>query len=123
MQHDVPGFLDHELHDRAEVGYPPFRRLTLFRIEALDENAARQAAGRIAAYARTSPDGLSKVVEVLGPAVAPIARLRGRFRFRVLLRSADRKALRQATGTAMTVLKDLDNRVRVVVDVDPVGML
>lgn len=123
MQHDVPGFLDHELHDRAEVGYPPFRRLTLFRIEALDENAARQAAGRIAAYARTSPDGLSKAVEVLGPAVAPIARLRGRFRFRVLLRSADRKALRQATGMAMTVLKDLDNRVRVVVDVDPVGML
>lgn len=123
MKHDVQGFLDHELHDRAEVGYPPFRRLTLFRIEALDEHAARQAAGQIAAYARTSPEGLSKTVEVLGPAVAPIAQLRARFRFRVLLRSADRRALRQATAAAMTVLKDLDNRVRVVVDVDPVGML
>jgi len=123
MKHDVSGFLDHELQDRAEVGYPPFRRLTLFRIDALDEEVARRAAGKIAAHARTSPEGNSRVVEVLGPAVAPIARLRGRFRFRVMLRSADRKALRQAALAAMTALGELDNRVRVVVDVDPVGML
>lgn len=123
MQHDVTGFLDHELKDRAEVGYPPFRRLTLFRIDALDEEVARRAAGKIAAHARTSPEGASRAVEVLGPAVAPIARLRGRFRFRVLLRSADRRALRQATIAAMAVLGEIDNRVRVIVDVDPVGML
>jgi len=123
MQHDVSGFLAQELQDRAEVGYPPFRRLTLFRIDAIDEGVARQAANQIAAYARTSPDGASRAVEVLGPAVAPIARLRGRFRFRVVLRSADRRALRQATLAAMTVFGDLDNRVHVVVDVDPVGML
>jgi primosomal protein N' (replication factor Y) len=68
-------------------------------------------------------DGVSKVVEVLGPAVAPIARIRGRYRFRVVLRSADRRALRHAALAAMTVFGELDNRVRVVVDVDPVGML
>jgi primosomal protein N' (replication factor Y) len=123
MQHDVTGFLDQELLDRAEVGYPPFRRLTLFRIDALDEDVARSAANRIAAYARSSPDGVSKVVEVLGPAVAPIARIRGRYRFRVVLRSADRRALRHAAVAAMAVFGELDNRVRVVVDVDPVGML
>lgn len=123
MQHDVPGFLDHELKDRAEVGYPPFRRLTLFRIDALDEEVARRAAGKIAAHARTSPEGASRTVEVLGPAVAPIARLRGRFRFRVLLRSSDRRALRHAAAAAMNALGEIDNRVRVVVDVDPVGML
>jgi primosomal protein N' (replication factor Y) (superfamily II helicase) len=123
MQHDVRGFLNHEIQDRAEVGYPPFRRLTLFRIDALDEETARRAAGKIAAHARTSPEGASRAVEVLGPAVAPIARLRGRFRFRVLLRSADRRALRQAALAAMAAFGELDNRVRVVVDVDPVSML
>jgi len=123
MQHDVQGFLNHELADRAEVGYPPFRRLTLFRVEALDEDLARRAAGTIAAHARASAEGASGAVEVLGPAVAPIARLRARYRFRVLLRSADRRALRSAVAAAMSILAQLDHRVRVVVDVDPVGML
>ncbi len=123
IKHDVQGFLDHELADRAEVGYPPFRRLTLFRVDALDEEVARQAAAKVAAYARSSADGMSRAVEVLGPSVAPISRLRGRYRFRVLLRSADRRALRNASAAAMAGIPDIDNRARVIVDVDPVGML
>ncbi|MDI3283614.1 primosomal protein N' [Polyangium sp. 15x6] len=122
-RHDVSAFLEHELADRAEVGYPPFSRLTLFRVDALDEEVARRAAGVIAAHAKTSPEGQSRVVEVLGPAAAPLARLRGRYRFRVLLRAKDRRALRAATAVAAAAIAEIDRRVRVVVDVDPVAML
>jgi primosomal protein N' (replication factor Y) len=122
-QHDVRGFWARELVDRREVGYPPFSRLALVRVDALDEDVAREAAGKLAALARTSREALARRVEVLGPSAAPLARLRGRFRFRVLLRAADRGPLRATLATLLPGIERLDRRVRAVVDVDPVAML
>lgn len=122
-KHDVRAFWDRELADRREVGYPPFARLALLRIDALDEDTARDAAGVLAAHARTSPDALARRVEILGPSVAPIARLRGRFRFRVMLRARDRGPLRAVLTGLLGEIDRVDRRVRVVVDVDPVAML
>lgn len=122
-QHDVRGFLEQELMDRLEVGYPPFTRLALIRIDAADEELARRAGAQIAALARTSPDALARRVDVLGPSPAPIARLRGRFRFRVLLRAKERAPLRAALRALGDVREKADRRVRVAIDVDPVAML
>ncbi|EYF00439.1 Helicase PriA essential for oriC/DnaA-independent DNA replication [Chondromyces apiculatus DSM 436] len=121
--HDVEGFLTRELADREEVGYPPFARLALIRVDAPDEQVARDAIGKLAAQARTSPEGLARRVDVLGPSAAPIAKLRGRFRFRVLLRAAERGPLRAAVAAVMAVKDDVDRSVRVVIDIDPVAML
>ncbi len=122
-QHDVRGFWARELADRREVGYPPFTRLALLRVDALDEEVAREVSNRLAALARTSPEALARRVEVLGPSAAPLARLRGRFRFRVMLRAAERGPLRAALGVVRAGMDRVDRRVRVVVDVDPVAML
>jgi primosomal protein N' (replication factor Y) len=122
-QHDVRGFWARELFDRREVGYPPFSRLALLRLDALDEGAARDAASKLAAIARTSKEALARRVEVLGPSAAPLARLRGRFRFRVMLRAADRGPLRSVLATVRAAMVRVDRRVRAVIDVDPVAML
>jgi len=122
-QHDVRGFLDRELHDRREVSYPPFSRLALLRVDAADEALARGTAARLAACAKASLDGLSRRVDVLGPAAAPIARLRGRFRFRVLLRARERGPLRAVLSAVAAAREGVDRRVRVAIDVDPVSML
>jgi primosomal protein N' (replication factor Y) (superfamily II helicase) len=122
--HDVSGFLERELVDREEVGYPPFTRLALVRLDAVDEAVVRSAAAKLAAHARTTPDGAARRVEVLGPSAAPIARLRGRYRFRVVLRARDRGPLRAAVAAVIDLLRDgFDRRVRVGIDVDPVAML
>ncbi len=121
--HDVRGFWARELADRAEVGYPPFSRLALLRIDALDEDTARSTAGTLAAIARTTKDALDRKVAVLGPSAAPLARLRGRFRFRVMLRATERGPLRAVLRGLSEGLARVDRRVRVVVDVDPVAML
>src|SRR5262249_25048754 len=71
-QHDVRGFGDRELAARREVSYPPFSRLALLRVDALDEHLCRDAASKLAALARTSPEALARRVEVLGPSAAPI---------------------------------------------------
>src|SRR6185437_11043466 len=110
--HDVRGFWDRELRDRREVSYPPFARLALLRVDALDEDVAREGAGRLAAMAKTSPEAMARRVEVLGPSAAPIARLRGRFRFRVMLRAAERGPLRAVLGVVREAIGGLDRRVR-----------
>jgi primosomal protein N' (replication factor Y) len=122
-RHDVRGFWERELADRREVGYPPFSRLALLRVDALDEETARGVAKRLAALARTSKEALARRVEVLGPSAAPIARLRGRYRFRVMLRAAERGPLRAVLGDVHEGMERVDRRVRVVIDVDPVAML
>jgi primosomal protein N' (replication factor Y) len=121
--HDVRGFWARELADRREVGYPPLSRLALLRVDAPDEEMAREAAARLAARARTTPEALARKVEVLGPSAAPIARLRGRFRFRVLLRARERGPLRAVLAGLGDVRDKIDRRVRAVIDVDPVAML
>src|SRR5690606_30167947 len=90
--HDVDAFVERELRDRAELSYPPYSRLALVRIEAIDELSTQREAERLARIARRSaPDG----VLVVGPAPAPIARLRNRFRWRFMLRSRERGPLRE----------------------------
>jgi len=118
MKHDVKGFVAQELEQRREVGYPPFARLALVRFEGADDELARSQADKLAQAARGlgSPD-----VEVLGPTAAPLARLRGKYRHRFLLRSTDRARLHKVLlGVARS---PVDRRVRMAIDVDPVSML
>ncbi len=118
VKHDVKGFVAQELEQRREVGYPPFARLALVRFEALEDEVARSQTERLATAARKwgAPD-----VEVLGPTAAPLARLRGRYRHRFLLRAQDRARLRLVLlGIARA---PVDRRVRMAIDVDPVSML
>lgn len=117
-RHDVAGFIQQEMRDRKELGYPPFGRLALVRLDSLDERAAKLAAERLAAEARrvAPPD-----LVVLGPAPAPLARLRSRYRFHFLLRAPERAPLRKAL---LSIRRSaVDRRVRLAIDIDPVSML
>lgn len=122
-KHDVEGFLEVELEDRREVGYPPFARLGLVRLEAMDESAARRAGEVLAAVAKGHPEVRAGRVEVIGPAPAPLERLRGRYRFRIMVRGAERGPVRAVLHRIAHALRDVPNAVRAVIDVDPVAML
>ncbi len=60
-------------------------------------------------------------VEVLGPTPAPLARLRNRYRYRFVLRAAERKPLRDALLAVARA--SLHRQVRMAIDVDPLNML
>jgi primosomal protein N' (replication factor Y) len=120
-RHDVAGFLDAEMRARKELSYPPFARIVLVRIDAVDENEARKAGAALARAARTAAaDG---GFSVAGPAPAPIARVRNRFRFRVRLMGGSREALRKGALAVHAAVPALSRNVRVAIDVDPVGLL
>jgi primosomal protein N' (replication factor Y) (superfamily II helicase) len=122
-EHDVEGFADRELRLRAELGYPPFSRLALVRVDAPQEAPAREAVEALGRIARHAADERPGDVDVLGPAPAPLSRLRGRYRFRLLLKARSRPPLRAVLFALTEALPRVGRDVRVVVDVDPVSML
>jgi primosomal protein N' (replication factor Y) len=96
--HDYESFYDEEIRARDEVGYPPFARLVSLRVHAGAEADARGATQVLADAARQHPAVREGAVQVLGPAPAPLVRLRGRYHYRLLLKSSDRKLLRNVTA-------------------------
>jgi primosomal protein N' (replication factor Y) (superfamily II helicase) len=123
-KHDVSGFVERELSDRRELGYPPYSRVALVRVDAPTEEAARQACAVLADAARAACAAADLGdVELLGPAPAPVARVRGRYRFRLMLRSADRAHLRSVLLKTDAARGQLPRGVRSTVDVDPVQLL
>jgi primosomal protein N' (replication factor Y) len=118
LKHDVAGFVAYALGDRQALGYPPFSRLAMVRVSALDEGVARSAMQELAEVAKRRAGSHA---EVLGPSPAPIPRLRSQYRFRLLVRAKTRAPLRHVLIGVQEA--KVDRRVRVVVDVDPVSML
>jgi primosomal protein N' (replication factor Y) (superfamily II helicase) len=122
-RHDVDGFLARELADRQELGFPPLTRAALVRVDAVDEDEARLACGALARVALACEPVRAGIVVVRGPAPAPIARVRNRFRFRVMLRSVDRAPLRAVLVAVEEARASLPRGVRASIDVDPVQLL
>jgi len=120
---DEAAFLASELGGRRDAGYPPFRRLVTLRFTGEDETQVAKAATEGADVARAAADGAE--VDVLGPAPAAISRLRGRFRWNVLLKgraSAPLRACAQRTLEAADGAK-WARGVTVSADVDPIEAL
>jgi primosomal protein N' (replication factor Y) len=115
--HDFRGFFAAESAERAELGYPPYGRVIAVRLDGPDEMDVRATAAALAARAAE----IGGPVEVLGPAEAPLRRLRGRARWHLWARHPDRAVLRAFVRRLVDGASD--NRVRVTVDVDPLAAL
>ena len=118
-RHDFPAFADWQLPERKELGYPPFGRLARILVQGSDEE-------KLIAVAREVGDRLKKSalearVQVLGPAAAPISRIKDQFRWHILLKSPDPASLHR-------VLMDIrdyspSSKTFLTIDVDPFNML
>ena len=121
--HDYERFYAAELEHRQSLGYPPFGRLALVRVSAIDELAARDAAAALAETARSASLEHGAGVEVLGPAPAPIAKLRDRYRQQILLKHRETGAVWRVAERVGAAAEKLPSAVRTSVDVNPVDML
>jgi primosomal protein N' (replication factor Y) (superfamily II helicase) len=144
--HDDRKFLDHELTQRRDAGYPPFVRLVALLFSGPSESAVARTATEAATLLRegatvASPIAASLLdfpapgmematepdedIRVLGPAPHALARIRGQHRWHVLLKSADGRRLHEA---ARRVLEHFEGSrrpgaVRIGIDVDPIDVL
>jgi primosomal protein N' (replication factor Y) len=116
-QGDRAGFLAAEAEARRQHGLPPYGRLAALILSAPDAEAADLAGS---ALGRAVPH--LRGVEVLGPAPAPLAILRGRHRRRFLVKAERSVSLQAVIGAWLAAVR-LGSVVRVQVDIDPMSFL
>ncbi len=121
-EHDFESFAEAELAMRREADYPPFTRLVLIRVEGEVLTAVERLAAETARALREAAAGRWSV---LGPAPAPLERLRQRYRRHILLRSRQGAVLRRGVADVLPALRTAARSadVRLVADVDPYSML
>jgi primosomal protein N' (replication factor Y) len=115
---DAETFYEREVQVRRDAGLPPFGRLASIIVSA---ETRAEAEGHARALRRSAPPGAA--INVLGPAEAPLAMVRGQHRFRLLL-SGERKADMQGFIRAMLARGPKPKgSIRVLVDIDPQSFL
>jgi primosomal protein N' (replication factor Y) len=117
---DYVAFFDKEIEFRRAMRYPPVIAMVNVVLRGKTHDDAMSSAGDLARKALEFAQIAGGFV-VLGPAPAPLTRLRGEHRAQFFLKGTSRAAMRSALREALTALPDLARRASV--DVDPLNVL
>lgn len=115
VQQDADKFYRDELDARKQFRYPPYCTLLNLIVAGPDPDTGQELAARLAG-------ALGEGTEVLGPSPAPLARVRGRYRWQVLVKEIEELAARRALSNLLRTLA-VPRDTKVLVDVDPVDLL
>ena len=120
LRQDYSAFAQEELARRHERNLPPFTRLVRLLISSPKEAAAAEAAEQLGTLLRHAPHPF----QIDGPAPAPLARLRGRFRWHLFVKGPLDTPLRPKVTTALEAFSPPRGAsIQVEMDVDPVDTL
>ncbi|MBW2624841.1 MAG: primosomal protein N' [Deltaproteobacteria bacterium] len=127
-RHDYSGFFKEEMAFRQELGYPPYLRLILFHLAGNVEEKTLEAAQKLAAKCQEllqqRPEFLREL-QMLGPVAAPLARVKGKHRWHLLLKSKKSTPLlevgRQLVNWGYGEFKGFG--VNLTADVDPISLI
>ncbi|NOX97336.1 MAG: primosomal protein N' [Nitrospirae bacterium] len=119
--HDYAGFYRQEIKFRQELGYPPFKHLINITLQSPNQDRLIKLAQSLGKLLEA---GAEKGVEVLGPVPAPLPRLKSRWRWRIILKGNKVCQMREVVKESLTQLKGPASRgVKILLDIDPMGML
>jgi primosomal protein N' (replication factor Y) len=126
--HDYGLFFETEKKLREQLSYPPFSHLVCLRLKGNNKDKTEKAARGMSADIRNILDGWpkhGKEIQVLGPVEAPISRIKGKYRWQILIKSKSMSILKPLLNAV-----DKDSRkglqasgVNLVLDVDPYQMI
>jgi primosomal protein N' (replication factor Y) len=116
-RHDYDDFYNEEIKHRRELNYPPYSKLISLLFSGKDVNKVKKIADDAKSF-------LSKRINsgILGPAPAVISKLRGDWRYQILLKGEDLDELRNAVCESLEKLV-VPMEIKLVVDVEPMSML
>jgi primosomal protein N' (replication factor Y) len=119
-QHDYEGFYKKEMEFRKWLRYPPFAALANVLVRAQKREDAFQMATQLSFLLNPPPEG----IRVMGPAEAPVRRLKDEFRFQILLKAAKRPVLRAILQELRRFAeKEKWSATALVIDVDPISLM
>lgn len=115
---DRDAFYAREIEARREAGLPPFGRLASLLVSGSSREAAESYARSVALAAPPAAK-----IQVLGPAEAPLSVIRGRHRYRLLVKAAREADLQAYLRLWLSAVPKPKGDIRLVVDVDPYSFL
>ena len=116
---DYPAFYERELRFRQAMRYPPAVSVINAIVRGRTFAAAMDDAADLAARMRQREE--PGEFRVLGPAPAPLGKLRGEYRAQLLMKSPNRRKMREALQAAIAHRPELARRTTI--DVDPLSVL
>lgn len=121
--HDYQAFYEKEMQLRSALFFPPLSRLVNLKFAGENEEKVKEAAGRIAVIARKYAEPLN--IDVLGPASAPLSKIRNKYRWQLLLKGPDSVSLHQICQQleADSPSSLHSHAVNMTMDIDPENML
>ncbi len=122
LDHDYAGLSDRELATRRDLHYPPFARLIQLVFRALDSSKTIKACASAADHLNGA---IGKYGQLLGPAPCAIEKLRGQYRWQLLIKTHQYPHVRDRLQACLDAdfPNILPSGVHVAVDVDPLNML
>jgi primosomal protein N' (replication factor Y) len=118
---DYLRFVAGELPTRRDFNYPPYGKLTRIIVRSKSEQESREAA-RTIAHSLTTAAKTMKDVQILGPAPAPVTKLRDFYRYHLQIHTPDSPSRQSLLEKAFGDLT-ISSMAEYVVDVDPVDLL
>jgi primosomal protein N' (replication factor Y) len=122
-RHDYEGFARYELPIRESTWYPPFGNLARMVVRSESESAAESWCRQLADRLQATIKELGVQARVVGPAPAPVTKLRGKFRFHLLLSAPLEQPLQPLIQTATAGFDPPAEEVQWIVDIDPQDLL
>ncbi|WP_188068779.1 primosomal protein N' [Brevibacillus brevis] len=121
-KHDYPAFYQDEMMQRRRTGYPPYFRLVLITFSHEEVPVVIRGAHTMADYLRQR---LAQTTILLGPVASPIARVKDRFRFQIMLKYRDEPQLSELLAQATAAFEEWNKQQKVLmtIDVDPYVLL
>src|SRR5579875_2832278 len=117
---DYGDFYAKEISFRKWMHYPPFAALANVLVRAGKQEEALRMATQLGYELTPPPEGL----RVIGPAEAPVARLRSEFRYQILLKAAQRRTLREAVNKLRAFAeRESWNATALAIDIDPITLM
>ncbi|NUM58101.1 MAG: primosomal protein N' [Bdellovibrionaceae bacterium] len=125
LQANYEGYAEYDLNNRKMLDYPPFGKIISFRIQSKHLDQAQQIAKKLAHRSFTLKDSNPKYepIEILGPAESPIFKIRGDFRYQLLVKSKEKNLINQFVRQLLHDEKWVPSTTRIIIDVDPQNLL
>lgn len=122
--HDYLKFVEEEMVNRRKFNYPPLGSVARIIIRGPIEDKTEAVADAILARLESARDLLNAEVRILGPAPPPIVRLRGKYRFHLLLQATEAAVVGETIRRALADFKvDPKEEIEFLIDIDPVNLL
>jgi primosomal protein N' (replication factor Y) len=119
-QQDYPAFYEKELQFRRFMRYPPFAAMANVLVRAPEQENALRMSTELGRHLMPLPENM----RLMGPAEAPVPRLKAEYRYQLLIKSGSRKALNEMLNRAREfALASKWQATALVIDVDPLTLL